>query len=124
MNEFNRRLTEAAGNRENSFRYINIIDRSGTPLVIFEGIDSGKWRKPFVAKEISSLLPYWETAILLRDPEAVEKQIESSKYFMLLTVLILCVLIFTGITAIYRFSTSRLKMFSRESVLLQMFPTN
>ena len=109
MDEFNRRLTEAAGNGENSFRYINIIDRSGTPLVNFEGIDSGKWRKPFVAKEISSLLPYWETAILLRNPEAVEKQIESSKYFMMLTVFILCALIFTGITAVYRFSSSRLK---------------
>ena len=109
MEEFNRRLKEAAGNGENSFRYINIIDRSGTPLVNFEGIDSGKWRKPFVAKEISSILPYWETAILLRNPEEVEKQIESSKYFMSLVVFTLCALIFTGITAVYRFSSSRLK---------------
>ena len=109
MEEFNSRLKEASGNSENSFRYINIIDRSGTPLVNFEGIDSGKWRKPFVAKEISSILPYWETAILLRNPEAVEKQIESSKYLMSLIVFILCSLIFAGITAIYRFSASRLK---------------
>ena len=109
MKEFNRRLTEAAGNNENSFRYINIIDRSGTPLINFSGIESGKWRKPFVAKEISSLLPYWETAILLRNPEEIEKQIESSKYFMSLIIFTLCILIFTGITGVYRFSYSRLK---------------
>ncbi len=109
MEEFSRRLTEAAGSTENSFRYINIIDRSGTPLIDFSGIESGKWRKPFVAKEISELLPYWETAILLKNPEEVEKQIQSSRYFMLLLVLFLCMLIFTGITAVYRYSSSRLK---------------
>lgn len=113
MDAFNRRLIEAAGKTENSFRVLNIIDRSGKPLIPVSSIDSEKWRQPFVAKEISDLLPYWETAILLRNPEDFQKQIESSRYFMSLLVFFLCLLIFTGITAVYSISSSRMKNVQR-----------
>ena len=114
MDVFNKKLIEATGKAENSFRFLNIIDRSGKPLIPLSNIESEKWRQPFVAKEISKLLPYWETAIILRNPEDFQKQIESSRYFMSLIVFVLCLLIFTGITAVYKVSSSRLKNVQRK----------
>ncbi|MDX9802066.1 MAG: HAMP domain-containing sensor histidine kinase [Spirochaetia bacterium] len=125
MRELNERLKETIQTPSNSFRLINILDQGGIPLIpaadvntdtnadASAGADTAgtaeKWRQPFVAKEISGILPYWETAILLRSPEEFQKQIESSRYLLSLFVALMCVLIFTGITAIYYFSSARLR---------------
>ncbi len=109
MQVLNERLKGAVTLPENSLRFINILDQGGIPVIPFVGIAQGKWRQPFVSKEISEMLPYWETAILLRSPEEFQKQIESSRYFLSLVVLFLCTLIFTGIAAVYHFSSSRLR---------------
>jgi signal transduction histidine kinase len=103
------RLKDAVQIPENSFRFINIIDHGGSPLIPFEGSEKEKWRQPFVAKEISELLPYWETAILLRSPEEFQKHIESSRYYLMFIVTFLCALILIGITAVFRYSSSRLR---------------
>ena len=93
----------------NGVRYINILDNGGRPLIPFASFDENNWRRPLVAKEINELLPYWETAILLADPEAFEQRIQSSRLYMFLLILLLSAAILTGMTAVYRFSASQLK---------------
>ncbi|MBN2509583.1 MAG: hypothetical protein JXB03_04875, partial [Spirochaetales bacterium] len=83
-------------------RYINILDNSGRPLVPFATLDETQWQRPFVAKEINELLPYWETASILTDPDAFEEQVRSSRLFMLTLIILLSAAILTGMTAVYR----------------------
>ncbi len=115
MPALNEKLAGAIQTPVNSFRFINILDQGGSPVIPVSGnnanesISAEKWRQPFVAKEISGILPYWETAILLRSPEEFRKQIENSRYFLSSVIALLCILIFSGITAIYYFSSARLR---------------
>ncbi|MBN2050389.1 MAG: hypothetical protein JW760_08110 [Spirochaetales bacterium] len=109
MTEVTGRLREAVQVPVNSVRYITILDHLGYPVIPQGELSRDQWRQPFVAKEISELLPYWETAILLRSQEDFEKQIETSRYYLSFLIFFLCLLIFIGMTALYQFSSARLK---------------
>jgi signal transduction histidine kinase len=109
MGEVNRLLVEAIFTPGNTVRYLNILDQGGRPLIDIEGLTIEQWRRPLVAKEISELLPYWETAILLQSPEDFEARIESSRYFLSFLILFLSILLFIGLFAIYQISAMRLR---------------
>jgi signal transduction histidine kinase len=103
------RLVQGISTPANGIRYLNILDNGGRPLVPFNSLSGEDWRRPFVAKEISEILPYWETAILLRSPEEFQRQIESSRYLMTLMIISLGILVLAGITTIYQLSSRALR---------------
>ena len=109
MGAVRERFLDAVRTPENSLRYINILDQAGDPIIPSGDLSAEEWRQPFVAKEISELLPYWETAILLRSNEEFQRQIETSRYYLSFLIFFLCLLIFAGMAAIYQFSSSRLR---------------
>ncbi|UCF99749.1 MAG: HAMP domain-containing histidine kinase [Spirochaetaceae bacterium] len=55
-------------------RIITLVDEQGRPLAAPEEIEARDYRRPFVARECSALLPLWEAAAYLTDPGAVSSQ--------------------------------------------------
>jgi signal transduction histidine kinase len=46
-----------------------LIDDAGGRIVTIPANLAADWRRPFVASEIGEVLPHWEVAVYLRDPE-------------------------------------------------------
>lgn len=80
-------------------RILNVLDETGAPLVDVAEISerSGQdWRRPFVAMEISPLLPRWEAGAWLTDPGTVSARAESVRLAIWLLVAGLFVVIAAG----------------------------
>ena len=106
------RIAESLGSGSNALRYINILDQGGRPVLSVgegEGIDEQTWKQPLLAREISEMLPYWETVVLLRDPELLEEEIRDSRYFLGIVIGSLLSAIVAGMLLLFRFSASRLR---------------
>jgi len=102
-------LAGAIATPADSVRLLNILDSSGEPLIPFPDRGREEWRRPFVAKEISQWLPYWETAILLRDPEEFQRQLDSSRYLLTFMISALSLLLLGAMILIYHLSSRQLK---------------
>jgi hypothetical protein len=59
---FRERIIGALTNIYSPVRILTVLDERGSPLIIPQGQDGRDWREPFVAMEISELLPRWESA--------------------------------------------------------------
>jgi signal transduction histidine kinase len=106
------RIMAALAAGDNSLRYINVLDQGGRPLRSFEGEgapEEESWLQPLLAEEISELLPYWETAVLLRDPEILEARIRDSRYFLGILIGAMLSAIILGLTLLFRIGDSRLR---------------
>lgn len=55
-------------------RILTLVDEKGQPLVAPEESEARDYRRPFVARELSAVLPLWEAAAYLTDPDAVTSQ--------------------------------------------------
>ena len=108
MERFKEGLASAIATPADRVRYLNILDSSGTPLLPFEEKSREEWRRPFVAKEISQWLPYWEAAILLRDPEEFQRELDSSRLLLTFMISALSVLLLTAMIFIYRLSSRQM----------------
>jgi signal transduction histidine kinase len=52
-------------------RILTLVDEQGRPLAAPEEREARDYRRPFVARELSAVLPLWEAAAYLTDPGAV-----------------------------------------------------
>ena len=52
-------------------RILTLVDEQGRPLAAPEESEPRDYRRPFVARELSAVLPLWEAAAYLTDPGAV-----------------------------------------------------
>ena len=52
-------------------RILTLVDEQGQPLVAPEESEIRDYRRPFVSRELSAVLPLWEAAAYLTDPQAV-----------------------------------------------------
>ncbi|MDC7223832.1 MAG: HAMP domain-containing sensor histidine kinase [Spirochaetales bacterium] len=109
MTEVNNLLVEAVAVPANNVRYLNILDKGGLPLIPFPDKEREQWRRPFVAKEMSEYLPYWEAAILLKNPEEFEKELESSRLLLTFMITALSALLLTAMVITFRLSSRQLK---------------
>ncbi len=102
------RLVQAVASPANGIRYLNILDSGGEPLIPFEGKTRDLWRRPFVAKEISRWLPYWETAIILNDPEAFQKELDRTRHFLTFLITALSAMLAVVMIAVFRLSSRQM----------------
>jgi signal transduction histidine kinase len=77
-------------------RILTVLDESGRPLIVPQGLEDRDWSKPFVAEEVSSLLPRWEAAAYLSDPDEISSRARATTLVMWILILILFVSILTG----------------------------
>ncbi len=93
-----------------STRVLTLLDESGRPLVTPAGDKPRDWRRPFVAREVSELLPRWEAAVYLADPDLIRSRAN-------LTTVILWALILTFLLSILAGGTLVLRTLRREMEL-------
>jgi len=77
-------------------RILTILDETGKPLLYPKSEEARDWRIPFVALEISEVLPRWEVAAYLTDPAIISSRADTQAMFMLILITILAVSIIAG----------------------------
>lgn len=106
--QFKSRMISRLPDLYSSARILTILDENGRPLISPEESESRDWRRPFLAQEISELLPRWEVAAYLTDPEAITSKANTTAVIMWILILIFFVSIVTGGT--YVLNTLRSEM--------------
>ena len=94
-------------------RILTILDDTGEPLVVPPELPpSGTpdWRRPFVAREISPLLPRWEVGVWLADPGAITSRARSAELAVWMLVAILVVVIAAGGAVVLRVLSSEMRL--------------
>ena len=112
MKELLRRIADTIPDIRSEVRILTVLDENGKPLLAPEAGEAPDWRRPFVAREISPLLPRWEVGAWLADPALVESQARFVTFAVWLLVAILLIVIATGGVVVLRMlsAESRLAM--------------
>ncbi|HAV42800.1 TPA: hypothetical protein DCX15_02125 [bacterium] len=77
-------------------RILTILDERARPLIAPLGDPGRNWRRPFVAREISEILPHWEMVAYLTDPNVASSKAHMAALIMWMLVIILIISITTG----------------------------
>lgn len=99
-------------------RILTVLDDRGTPLREPAGGTVPDWRRPFVAREISPALPYWEVGAYLPDPEVVTSRARLVTWAVWLLVATLLVAIGTGGTLILRSLSAELRLAGQKTTFV------
>jgi len=85
-----------------SERILTLLDEQGLPVFAPQETASRDYRQPFVAREVSGLLPRWEAAAYLADPAALASRARLAGAVLWILVAILVVSIGSGGTLVLR----------------------
>jgi len=83
-------------------RILTILNENGRPLITPTENDPRDWRRPFIAQEISELLPRWEVAAYLPDPTAITSRANYTALIMWILIGALFLLILSSGTYILK----------------------
>jgi len=106
--QFKSRILSRLPDLYSSARILTVLDENGRPLISPEESENRDWRRPFIAQEISELLPRWEVAAYLTDPEAIVSKANTTAVILWTLILIFFISIVTGGT--YVLNTLRSEM--------------
>jgi signal transduction histidine kinase len=73
-----------------------LLDDKGQPVALSQAGFHTDWKHPFVATEIGSVLPHWEAALYLSDPNQVSHSARVLHFTIGLIILLLIVAILAG----------------------------
>lgn len=73
-----------------------LLDHGGKPVAQSAAGFVGNWRKPFVATEIGDVLPYWEAALYLIDPQRLTHSAQTLRWTLGGMVMLLVAVIAMG----------------------------
>lgn len=68
------RLIEALPGSHTDVRILTLVDHTGRPIIPVFPHDTTNWKRPFVSQEVSELLPGWEAAAYLSNPDTVKER--------------------------------------------------
>jgi len=85
-----------------SSRVLTLLDESGRPLATPAGAAPRDWRRPFAAREVSELLPRWEAAVYLADPDLIRSRAKATSVILWALVLSFLLSILAGGTLVLR----------------------
>jgi len=85
-----------------SSRVLAVLDENGRPLAAPAEDAPRDWRRPFVSREISELLPRWEAASYLADPESIRSRAHATAFILWALVLTFLVSILAGGAAVLK----------------------
>jgi signal transduction histidine kinase len=107
---FRERIVGALPNIYSPVRILTVLDESGNPLILPQGEEGRDWQRPFVAVEISELLPRWESAAYLTAPDAITSRARATTTVMWILILILFVSILTGSVLVLRSAYAEVRL--------------
>jgi signal transduction histidine kinase len=91
-------------------RVLTMLNEVGEPLFVPPGAGGLEWKKPFVAREISSLLPRWEVGAWLVDPGMIASLARTTNLAVWLLVAVLLVTVATGGTVVLRTLSAEMRL--------------
>lgn len=91
-------------------RVLMVLNEAGEPLFVPPGAGGLEWKKPFVAREISSLLPRWEVGAWLVDPGMIASLARTTNLAVWLLVAVLLVTVATGGTVVLRTLSAEMRL--------------
>ena len=94
--EFRARLVGRLPEVLSPARILTVLDESGQPLITPAESAGRDWRRPAAAREVSELLPRWETAAYPTDPSALANRAQSTRFILGGLILLLLVSIVSG----------------------------
>ena len=91
-------------------RILTVLDENGQPIIAPNENDRRDWREPFVAAEISEILPRWEVAAYLTHPNAIANKAQTTEVLIWIMIALLLVSIITGGTLVLRSLASEIHL--------------
>ncbi|MFH1314296.1 MAG: HAMP domain-containing sensor histidine kinase [Candidatus Eisenbacteria bacterium] len=91
-------------------RILTVLDENSNPLIVPQGHGQRDWRKPFVAQEISELLPHWEVVAYLTNPDVISSRAQVASSVMWILILILFVSLVSGGAIVLRSAYAEVKL--------------
>ncbi|MBN1799147.1 MAG: HAMP domain-containing histidine kinase [Spirochaetales bacterium] len=91
-------------------RILVILNEKAAPLLIPEGEEQREWYKPFTAKEISELLPRWEVAAYLTNPDIIKDKARAAALVLWILIGFLVIALFLGGTFITVLLVNEMKL--------------
>jgi signal transduction histidine kinase len=94
--ELSERLIALVPEAYTDVRILTLVDEQGQPLVAPQETETRDYRRPFVARELSAVLPLWEAAAYLTDPGSVSARAGRAARILWALISILFVSILVG----------------------------
>lgn len=94
--ELNNRIYSKLPESGSGDKLITVLNDTGNPLFINEKDNSRDWTKPFIANEISELLPHWEVAVYINNPDIIKKKAKFMKVILWILIVIMLFSILSG----------------------------
>jgi len=110
MDDLRDRIAGAAPDVLTDIRVLTVLDDRGKPLVSAPLPSGADWRRPFVAREISPLLPRWEAGAWLTDPGLAASRARFATIAVWLLTGILFVVILAGAGVIMRMLSAEMRL--------------
>lgn len=99
-------------------RVLTVLDEAGRPLVTPREKQARDWRRPFVSREISALLPRWEAAAYLTDPGLIRSRVDLTAFVLWALVLTFLVSILAGGTLVLRTLRSEMDLARKKTTFV------
>ena len=101
-------------------RVLTILDENSRPLIrpMVNNRLALDWRRPFISLEISELLPHWEIAAYLADPQGMASKARLTTSIIWLLILILFVSIAVGGTLVLRTLFSQMRLAQQKTTFV------
>ena len=112
------RMAEAVPELLTPVRILTLLDERGEPLVKSGRAPEPDWRRPYVAREISPILPRWEAAVWLVDPDLAASRARSVSRTVWALVAILFAVIAAGGGAILWILSGEMRNARKKTTLL------
>ena len=100
-------------------RILTVLDDAGDPIVVpGEASDAFDWLRPFVAREISPLLPRWEVGAWLSDPDSLESRANFARLSAWTQVAVLGLVILVGSVVVMRMMSYEMRVASQKTTFV------
>ena len=112
------RMADAVPDLLTPVRILTLLDERGDPLVKPLRTPEPDWRRPYVAREISPVLPRWEAAVWLVDPDLAASRARSVSRTVWALVAALFAVIAAGGAAILWILSGEMRSARKKTTLL------
>ncbi|MDR1508341.1 MAG: HAMP domain-containing histidine kinase [Synergistaceae bacterium] len=114
------RIAEVIPDIFSEARILTVLDETGSPIVKPDAasVVGPDWSRPFVAREISPVLPRWEVGAWLSDPGALAATARYARIVIWVQVATLCSVMITGSIVLIRMMSYEMRVASQKTTFV------
>lgn len=120
MSALRERIAGAIPDIYSEVRILTVLDESGAPVAVPDSLPTPApdWRRPFVAREISPLLPRWEVGAWLADPALLTSRVHFAQVTVWVLVAILLLAIVVGSALVLWILSSEMRIAAQKTTFV------